>query len=255
MIKKQTFIDTLNAIKMGMKTRSEASKQLKELGLDIDWNQTPYLTPLLELLKAAVPDPHDYISWWLFEDLKHDVSWEADGETITVNVDNPGDLYDYLIGPYSRPLPENLPLVDVPERKSDLFRHVRIEEVDFSNHFDAVLDLVEKEEVIVHIAREGEDKFLLLGIKMYEKHFGPMKLVEDEPPKKKEMETVEIEMEAELYDQAQEVVGRVGFTVEQVCEMFLSWCGLYPEDAAAWMEKTLKKQENTSQAPSDEAQD
>ena len=42
-------------------------------------------------------DKHDYISWWLFEGTDQTVSWEQEGQWVTVELKDAGALYDYLV--------------------------------------------------------------------------------------------------------------------------------------------------------------
>ena len=61
------------------------------------------------------------------------------------------------------------------------------------------------------------------------------------PNPNKEVVTVSVQIDEELANRAREVVGKVGFTLEQVTEMFLSWCALYPDDASAWLKKAMEE--------------
>lgn len=241
MISKKVFVDTLKAIKDAEKTRNDASRELKRLGLEIDWNKAPFLAPLLNLLRAAVPDSHDNIGWWLFEDVEHTISWEEDGKPISVNVDDPEDLYDYLMGSYSKPRPEDLPFVDLPEEHEDGMLHRGIEEVDFTNCVEAVVDYVDAHNAVIHIMRNGETKYILMAAKAYEERFG--KTGAEKFCGKREMVELEIKLDPELYKKAKVAFGKVGFTVEQVCAMFLCWCALYEDEARAWIEQAIKEEQ------------
>ena len=65
MISRKLFVDTLVGIKKEFENRDSAEKELAKLGLRIDADRTPFLESMLEILKEVVPDPYDYIGWWL----------------------------------------------------------------------------------------------------------------------------------------------------------------------------------------------
>lgn len=251
MITKQVFVDTLKAIKDEEKVREDAQKELKKLGLELDWNKTPFLGPLLNLLKAAVPDPYDNIGWWLYEDVDHTIFWNEDGKEVSVNVEDPGDLYDYLVGPHGRPKPEDLPFVDLPEECKDGVLHRGIEEVDFTNYVEAVVDYVDEHNAVIHIMREGETKYILMAAKAYEERFGKIEIKDS--AKEKEMVEVEIGIDPELYEKAKITFGRAGFTVEQACAMFLCWCALYEGEASAWLKWAMEVEEAGPDTPAPDA--
>lgn len=43
-------------------------------------------------------DEYDYISWWLYDGSDHTVSWEENGQQVSVDLKDADALYDYLAG-------------------------------------------------------------------------------------------------------------------------------------------------------------
>ena len=41
-------------------------------------------------------DEYDYISWWLYENVDHIVSWKEDGQEISRDLNDVNALYDFL---------------------------------------------------------------------------------------------------------------------------------------------------------------
>ena len=50
-------------------------KELEKLGMRFNIDRTPFLESMLEILKEIVPDPYDYIGWWLYDASDYCVSW------------------------------------------------------------------------------------------------------------------------------------------------------------------------------------
>ena len=82
MISRKLFVDTLEGIKQKFAVREKAEEELHKLGLSIDIQEDLFLNQLLEVLKETVPDPYDYISWWLYDASDYRVSWEENGQPI-----------------------------------------------------------------------------------------------------------------------------------------------------------------------------
>ena len=58
---------------------------------------------LLEVLKEAMNDEYDYISWWLYEGTDHIVSWEENGKKVSVDLTEINALYGFLVENASKP--------------------------------------------------------------------------------------------------------------------------------------------------------
>lgn len=255
MIPRELFVNTLNSIKKEFKSREQAGKELRKLGLSIDAESTPFLDSLVEVLKETVPDPYDYISWWLYDASDYLVSWEKDGKTIEKNLEDANDLYDFLMDSAANEVNVETLLSDIPARENDPIPNKRMEQTDFTRYMDAVLRYIETHDVVIQIFQEEQGKYVLMSAKVYDRLFGALEL--DGPVDEDGMVTIEITVDAELERRARQALEGTGFTLEQVTEMFLCWCALYPKDATAWIENAKKEIEagqNKSQAPEHEGQ-
>lgn len=234
MITKQAFMAALRAIK-GPESRWQWEK--KELGVtvELDLHQAEYLASQLALLRAAVPDPHNYIERWLFESLEP-IS-QRDGTTVTVPWDDPGALYDLLVREASGLPGEDLPLRDLPA--VDGLPHQAIQAVDYFNYFDATLDYVKSHDVVIHIVEEGKEDKLLLGMDLFQRLCA---LDEAEAKGAAKKVIMEVSIDSEVEKAFRELIAPTGFTLEQMAQMFLSWCAYYPEDAATWLKKAAEEQ-------------
>lgn len=234
MITKQAFMAALRAIK-GPESRWHWEK--KELGVtvELDLHQAEYLSSQLALLRAVVPDSHNYIERWLFESLEP-IS-QRDGTTVTVPWDDPGALYDLLVREASALPEEELPLWDLPMVGE--FPHRAIRSVDYFNYFDAVLAYVGHHDVVIHIVEEGKEDKLLLGMDLFQRLCA---LDEAEAKGAAEKIVMEISIDPEAEKAFRELIAPTGFTLEQMAQMFLSWCAYYPEDAATWLKKAAEEQ-------------
>lgn len=131
MISRKLFVDTLVGIKKEFENRDSAEKELAKLGLRIDADRTPFLESMLEILKEVVPDPYDYIGWWLYDASDYRVSWEEDGQKIEKDLQNPNDLYDFLLDGAVKSTDVETLLADVPAKEYDLAPQKMIEQTDF----------------------------------------------------------------------------------------------------------------------------
>ena len=116
MISRRLFVDTLDGIKEKFAIRAKAEEELQKLGLSIDIQEDLFLNQMLKVLKETVPDPYDYISWWLYDASDYRVSWEENGQKIEKNLEKADDLYDFLVASAAnQPDVEGL-LKDMPEK-------------------------------------------------------------------------------------------------------------------------------------------
>ncbi len=148
---------------------------------------------------------------------------------------NANDLYDFLVASAADEANVDDLLKDIPAGKSELAPQKMIEQTDFVRYMDAVLNYLETHDIVIQIAQEGVPQYVLLSKKLYDQFFGDLKV----PTQVDEdgMVTMEIEVEPELEKKARQTLEGTGFTLEQICEMFLSWCALYPKDATVWLKK------------------
>ena len=99
MLKRETFVDAISKIKKHEELIERLDSVCREFGSfcpSLDFGNL-HLQALLEVLKEAMNDKHDYISWWLYESTDQTVSWEDDGQWVTVELKAAGALYDYLV--------------------------------------------------------------------------------------------------------------------------------------------------------------
>ena len=247
MISRKLFVETLEGIKEKFAVREKAEEELQKLGLSIDIQEDLFLNQLLEVLKETVPDPYDYISWWLYDASDYRVSWEENGQKIEKNLEKADDLYDFLVSSAAnQPDVEDL-LIDMPESGKSFAPEKMIEQTDFLRYMDAVLIYLDTHDIVIKIAQEGVPKYVLLNKKLYDQFFEdlktPVQAAEDG------MVTVEIEVDPELEKKARKALEGTGFTLEQVCEMFLTWCAHYPKDASEWITRA-KAELETAQGDS-----
>ena len=96
-ISKETFCKVIALIKEQEKINEEVDQALKKVcgSYVVFGANNRYLEGLLLLLKEALPDPCDYVGWWLYETDDYHV-WSAD-YTQDWNLKDPGDLYDYIV--------------------------------------------------------------------------------------------------------------------------------------------------------------
>lgn len=97
MITKEIFCKALRLIREQESTDEKFSEALKLVGNGhyVFGVGNKYCEALLMVLGEAVEDRYGYISWWLYETTDYMV-WSSD-ETMSWNLREPEDLYDYII--------------------------------------------------------------------------------------------------------------------------------------------------------------
>ena len=99
MLKRETFVDAISKIKKHEELMDRLDTVCREFGSfrpSLDFGNL-HLQALLDVLREVMNDKYDYISWWLFEGTDRTVSWEQDGQWVTVELKDAGALYDYLV--------------------------------------------------------------------------------------------------------------------------------------------------------------
>lgn len=99
MLTKETFVDAISKIKQHEELMDRLNSVFREFGdyrPCLDFGNL-HLQALLDVLREAMNDKHDYISWWLFEGTDQTVSWEEDGQWVTIELKDAEALYDYLV--------------------------------------------------------------------------------------------------------------------------------------------------------------
>ena len=98
MLKRETFVDAISKIKKHEELMDRLDTVCREFGSfrpSLDFGNL-HLQTLLEVLKDAMDDEYDYINWWLYEGTDHIISWEENGQTVSVDLTDVNDLYDFL---------------------------------------------------------------------------------------------------------------------------------------------------------------
>lgn len=98
MLKRETFVDAISKIKKHEELMDRLDTVCREFGSfrpSLDFGNL-HLQALLEVLKEAMDDEYDYISWWLYEGTDYIVSWEENGKTVSVDLTDVNDLYEFL---------------------------------------------------------------------------------------------------------------------------------------------------------------
>ena len=98
MISKEMFCKALRMIveQEEINRRFAEALQLVGNGHYVFGTPNKYYDALLEVLKETVGDKYDYISWWLYDGGDRIVSWEENGQTVSVNLTDVNALYCYL---------------------------------------------------------------------------------------------------------------------------------------------------------------
>ena len=97
MISKETFCKALQMIKEQSETHSQVGKALELVcdGYFVFGAFDKYRDALLMVLKEAVNDQYDYISWWLYDESDTYMVWSED-ESKEWCLKEPEDLYDFI---------------------------------------------------------------------------------------------------------------------------------------------------------------
>lgn len=104
MIRKDDFVDSINALLMQQARDEEVNNALDVIcGNDysscVADTSTIATQALINLLKSLTNDLDDFIDWWLFEDVGKEVK-DAFGNLI--ELDTPEKLYDFLMSNYKQ---------------------------------------------------------------------------------------------------------------------------------------------------------
>lgn len=99
MLTRKTFVNAIEKIKKHEELMDRANAIFREFGdfrPSLDFGNL-HLQALLDVLKEAMNDEGDYISWWLYENVEHVVTWEEDGQEIVRDLTDVNALYDFLV--------------------------------------------------------------------------------------------------------------------------------------------------------------
>ena len=97
MLKRETFVDAISKIKKHEELMERLDSVCREFGSfrpSLDFGNL-HLQALLEVLKDAMDDEYDYISWWLYEAAPGYEVWTDDEKTKWC-LKEPEVLYDFI---------------------------------------------------------------------------------------------------------------------------------------------------------------
>lgn len=98
MISKSTFCSAFSLMKQQEDINQEFTEALEKVGNGYFafGTDNKYLEALLMVLKDAMNDKYDYISWWLYEASPEYKVWSKD-EKKEWTLDTPEALYDFIM--------------------------------------------------------------------------------------------------------------------------------------------------------------
>lgn len=101
MLSKDSFCKALHMIQKQEETDSKFSDALNLVGDGhfIFGVKNQYYAALLIVLREVMDDKYEYIDWWLNEapGAGYTVWWDEDGQEVSVDLTEPGALYDFLV--------------------------------------------------------------------------------------------------------------------------------------------------------------
>ena len=162
---KDTFINALQLIRQQDEIMDAVNDQLRKLGgitgfFNID---SLNLKALLNVLKEVLWDEGDWISWWLYEDVEKTIEWEENGQTIKVDVTEPGALWDFL-----RNDQKAKDLDCLSEHANNDGPGVQLlHAADFHLLYDACLEYINQTNHIMHLALDSNE-FYVMSQQRYE---------------------------------------------------------------------------------------
>lgn len=98
MLTRGTFVDAINKIRKHEELMERLDSICREFGdfrPSLDFGNL-HLQALLAVLKEAMDDKYDYISWWLYDGSDHVVFWTEDGQDVSDDLTDVNALYDFL---------------------------------------------------------------------------------------------------------------------------------------------------------------
>lgn len=98
-LKRETFVSAIDKIRKHEELMDKANKVFREFGdfaPSLDFGSL-HLEALLAVLKDAMNDEYDYISWWLYDDVDHTITWMQGDYECSRDLNDVNALYDYLV--------------------------------------------------------------------------------------------------------------------------------------------------------------
>lgn len=98
MLQKEQFVKAIQAIQEQEKLESQLGELFQAMCPDNYWlsSCSKLIDTFISVLEADMHDEHQWIQWWLYEDVEHVVSWMEDGQEQSITIDTPEELYDFL---------------------------------------------------------------------------------------------------------------------------------------------------------------
>jgi len=191
MLTRKTFTEAIGNIKKHEEIMDKLNDIVREMGdfpPNLDF-ETLNRMALIKVLKEAMNDRYDYISWWLYEATDdYTVSWEENGRHEERNLKDVDALYDFLVEQTRTASFTELPIYDDASKErsyDDALPYKVINKEDFLTYFDRVLDYIDANEVVLEIRGEGKDRYILLSVQYYNK------MLAEEDALEKQLESVE----------------------------------------------------------------
>ena len=101
MLKRETFINAIRALRKQEELTEQMNQIYRQMTDGLGHLELGGFTQaaLIQTLSDGMEDEHGYVSWWLYEapDDDKSVSWEDNGSTVTVDLEDVNDFFDYLV--------------------------------------------------------------------------------------------------------------------------------------------------------------
>lgn len=158
-LSKETFVHALQLIRQQDEIMNEVNNHLRKLGgslggLNID---SLNLQALLKVLKEVLWDENEWISWWLYEDVEKTIEWEENGQTVRIDVTEPGALWDFL-----REDQKAKDLSDLALRVNNDEPGIQVLDAgDFHLMYDACLEHIDQTDNIMHLALDCKEFYVM----------------------------------------------------------------------------------------------
>lgn len=99
MLQKEEFVKAIQAIQEQEKLESQLGELFQAMCPDNYWlsSCSKLIDTFISILEADMRDKNQWIQWYLFEDCEHKVSWIENNKEISMTIDTPNQLYDFLL--------------------------------------------------------------------------------------------------------------------------------------------------------------
>ena len=101
MLKRETFINAIRALRKQEELTEQMNQIYRQMTDGLGHLELGGFTQaaLIQTLSDGMEDEHGYVSWWLYEapDDDKSVSWEDNGSTVTVDLEDVNDFFGFLV--------------------------------------------------------------------------------------------------------------------------------------------------------------